>query len=270
MAAPNTYSSGAGGASGAELATISPLIMSGTIVYLDSVTGDDAYTGLERVKPVATLAQAVTNSSNNGIIDVFAGHQETLTAVQTIGLTGLSIVGEGTGGNRPKFTRNVDDEMFDVTGAGLLLDNLYFVASGTSSTAGRVRIASVACEVTNCYFECGANDDGPSVEFITGAGQARIEDTTFISTATLVTAQPDSAIKVTNAMSDLVLKNVTLNGGSTGWAQPYAINGAAAVTRLRATKVHMLGDSDATFATGNAGYFHPQTTSGSARIAWAA
>jgi len=269
MASPNTYSGGAGGASGADLATVSPLIMSGSVVYLDSDTGDDSYTGLERVKPVATLAQAITNSSNNGVISVFANHQETLTAKQTISLTGLSIVGEGTGSNRPKFTRNVDDELFDVTGAGLLLDNLYFVASGTSSTNGRVRIASADTEIYNCYFECGANDDGPSVEYITGAGQARIEETMFVSTASLVTAQPDSAIKVTNAMSDLRLKSVTLDGGDTGWAHPYAVNGAAAVTRLRALNVHLLNDSDVTLATGTVGYFHPGNTSGSARLVWA-
>jgi len=95
-------------------------------------------------------------------------------------------------------------------------------------------------------------------------------DTTVISTATAPSDQPESAIKVTNAITDLWINNLTINGGSSGWANPYAFNGAAAVTVFRALQVSLLNDSDVTLATGTTGWIQVGTTSGSARVVWAA
>lgn len=272
MASPNLHTNGVGGTSGSTLATVSPLYTSGEIWYLHSPSGSDAASprGKERIRPLATLAQALTNAGNNDIIVAMSGHTETLAAITTIAETGLSIIGEGTGSSRPQFIRNVNDELFDITGAGVMLDNLYFPASTTATALGKVRCATAGCIFRNLYFEASTSDDGPQLEFITGAGQALVEGCTFISTAASPADQPATGIQITNAMSDLWMDQVILDGGSSGWANPYALVGTGAVTRLRCTNLDLLRDSDVTLATGTVGYVHVRTKSGSARVVWAA
>lgn len=272
MASPNYHSNGIGGTTGATLTTVSPLLTSGDIYYVDSTTGSDSNTGKERNKPLATIGQAVTNASANDTIVVFSGHTQTLTAVQTLSKAGLTIVGEGSGSNRPKFTRfftGSNFATFDITAAGVTLSNLYLPASTNSNFTGtKVKTAAVSTIIDGCYFEAGANDGGPQLELVTGASQVRLKDTTFISTST--GTQPESAIKVTNAVTDLELDAVVFDGGTVGWSNPYAFNGAAAITRLRAINVDLYDDSDITLATGTLGYVHIRNKSGSARVVWAA
>lgn len=273
MASPNFQSNGIGGTSGSEFATVSPLHSSGDVWYVYSVTGADAASprGKERIRPLATLAQAHTNAAAGDIIVCLSGHTETLTAAQTFNKAGLLVIGEGSGSSRPRFTRFGNVVMFDVTAAGVVFDNLYFPASVTTSSASaRMRFAAAGDQCRNCYFECSTLDDGPSIETVTGAQDIRIADTTIISTATSISDQPDSCIKVTNALSRLDLDTVVMNGGSSGWANPFAFNGAAAITTIRGINVDLLNDSDVTFATGTTGVLHIRNHSGSARVVWTA
>lgn len=270
MASPNNYSGGIGGSSGDELATAPTLQMSGTTWYVSSLTGANAASpaGKDRIKPLATLAQAVTNSAAGDIICLLSGHTETLTASQTISKAGLSIISEGAAGstNAARFTCNGAVVMLDITAAGVWLGGIYFAASSTAPTPARVRIAGASSMVRGCYFECGASDTVPALQYVTGAGTATVRDTTFVSTATLVTAQPHSAINVLNAMSDLTLERVTFSGGVTGWSNQFAFDAAAAVTRLTVTATDLLLDSDMTVATASVYKVGIRNKSGSARV----
>lgn len=277
MASPNFYSNGNGGSSGSTLATAAPVLSSGFTWYVSSTaTGAaDAATpaGRERIKPLLTLAQAITNASANDTICILSGHTETLTSAQTISTAGLNIIGEGTGSNRPQFTRNVagNGHLFDVSGAGVTIDNIYFPAtSTTASTGSKVKLSGAAPRILNCYFEASTLDDGSQLETVTGASQVLVYNTTFISTATAPSNQPESGMKVTNALTDLWLDTVVFSGGTSGWANPFAFNGAAAITRLRAINCDLLLDSDVTLATGTVGYWHTRNKTGSARVVWAA
>lgn len=272
MASPSIYPNGIGGTTGATLATVSPLYASGQVWYVSATTGVDGASpaGLDRIKPLATLAQAHTNAAAGDFIVCLSGHTQTLTAAQTFDKADIKVLGEGSGSNRPKFTRNGDVNMFDVTAAGVQFHNIYFPASTSASTKSRLRTAAVSTKVRDCYFECGASDTGPAAETITGASQAVFRDTTFISTATLLTAQPHSALKVTNAITDLEIDACAFSGGTTGWSNQHAVNIAGAVTRLCAINVDLLLDSDVTIVTGSTGYFHQRYKTGSARVLWAA
>lgn len=270
MASPFIYETGVGGSTGDELATLNNLRTSGEIWYVSSLTGVDAVSpqGKERIKPLRTMSQAVTNAAAGDIIVFLSGHSETLTVAQTIAKAGLRLVSEGSAGtaNAAHFTCNGAIVLLDITAAGVLVGGLYFVASTVAPSPARVRIASAGTVVRGCYFECGATDTVPALQYVTGAGTALVKSTTFISTATLTTAQPQSALNVLNAMSDLTLDTVTFDGGVTGWSQPFAFNAAAAVTRLTATNVDLLRDSDATVATGSIYTWHTRNKSGSARV----
>lgn len=273
MASPNIYQNGVGATTGAALALLSPLYTSGSIWYVYSVTGADAVSpaGKDRSKPLATLAQAHTNAAAGDIIVCLSGHVESLSAAQTFNTANILVLGEGSGSSRPRFTRTGDVNMFDVTAAGVMFANIFFPASTLASTKSRVRFAGINDRMVGCYFECGALDNGPSLETVTGAAQVSVTGGTyFVSTATSLTAQPDHAIKLTNAITDLELDTVIMDGGSTGWANQFALNGAGAVTRLRATNIDLLGDSDVTLATGTTGHVAIRNQTGSARIVWTA
>lgn len=269
MASPNIYSTGIGGSTGDELCSFANLALSGDVWYVSSTSGTDAVSpaGKERVKPLATLAQAHTNAAAGDVIVLLANHTETLTGAQTFNKAGLRVVSEGTGiSNMARFTCNGAVVMFDVTAAGVWLGNIYFAASTLAPSPARVRIASTGTLVRNCYFACGVSDTVPSLQYVTGAGQARVEGTTFVSTSASVATQPHSGINVLNAMSELVLSTVVFDGGSSGWSQPYALNVGAAVTRLVSTNMDLLHDSDVTVATGSIYTFHVRNKSGSARL----
>lgn len=272
MASPNIYPNGVGGTAGADLATADRLYASGVVWYVLSTTGTDAASpaGQDRIKPLATLSQAHTNAAAGDIICLLSGHTETLTSAQTFNKADLKVIGEGSGSNRPRFTRNADINMFDVTAAGVVFVNIYFPQSTLTSTKSRLRFAGANDQFHDCYFECGALDTGPAAETITGAGSVVVTGTSFVSTATLLSAQPHSALKVTNAITDLELMTVVFDGGSTGWSNQYAFNVAGAITRLRALEIDLLHDSDVSFVTGTTGYLTVRNKSGSARVVWTA
>lgn len=273
MASPNIYTGGIGGTSGSELATAGSFIASGQVWYVHSTTGADAVSprGLDRARPLATLAQAYTNASAGDTICFLSGHAETLTAQQVLGKSDLKLISEGTGSNRARFTRNANMVMFDLIDfGGVVLSNLYFPESTTTSASSRVRSAVGAVQIRDCYFECGAKDTGAAFETVSGAATLRVINTSFVSTATSLSAQPHSAIKVTNALTDLDLEAVVFSGGTVGWSNQFAFNGAAAISRLRGWSVDLLLDSDLTLATSTTGFLIVRNKSGSARVVWTA
>lgn len=271
MASPNIYQSGIGGTTGSVLATYKPLWTSGTIYYVSSVSGSDTFTGKERNKPKATIAGALAVATNGDTIAFLANHAETLVANQTISQTGLVLVSEGSGANAASFTRNFDGIMLTLSGDGMRLYNLRFPEGTYTSTSAKVQVSGAGVKFyATTTFLASDKDTGPQLNLVTGANQFGIENATFTSTALLTTAQPESAMKVTNAVSDLFMENVTFAGGVSGWSNPYAFNGAAAITRLRAINISLTGDSDVILATGTTGMMIPGSVGGSNRIVWTA
>lgn len=279
MASPNIWRSGFGGTTGATLATISPVYASGDVWYVSSASGSDAVSprGKERIRPLATLAQAYTNATNNDTIVMLSGHEETLTAVQNVSKTGLSIIGEGSGSTRPRITRNANAVVLNISGAGCLVDNIYFPTSVTTASAStRIALSAAGITIRNCYFQSGTLDDGSCVDLATSADYCTVEGCTFISTASSPSDQPGSCITVTNAVSGIHIggpldeQAVVFDGGDSGWANPYALNGTGAVTRLDIMNLDLLNDSDILLATGTVGRIHIRNTSGSGRLVWTA
>lgn len=258
------FANGAGGTSGADLAVLKPAYYTGNIWYVQADDGTDAAApaGLERNAPLATLAQAYTNAAAGDTIVFLEGHHELLGSAQTLGKIGLALVSEGLGTDRATFTCTGTVAMFDVTAAGVLVDNVYFPAS-TAAAVARIRSAAAFTRIRNCDFLCGASDTNRAVQFVTGAGTCSITDSTF----TAVAATPAVAIAVTNAMSHLEMDNVTMDGGSYGWSG-YAFTGTAAVTALSATRMNRLNGSDVILATGGTGKWYDGVVTADSRLSW--
>lgn len=263
MASPYLYES-VGGSVGPAMVTEGPWRDSGQRWYVKNGSGSDAVSprGLDRVRPLATLAQAVTNAAAGDVIIFLENHQETLAVAQTLSKA-LYLASEGSGSSRAQFIAAGAIAMFDITAAGVRVENIYFPQSTAAPTA-RIRSAAAETQILACDFDCGASDTASALKFVTGAGTARVEDCQFLSTGTALTAQPAIGLEVANAMTGLDVVNCNFDGGSVGWSD-YACKIGAAVTRFFASDLSLLADSDLIIATGSTYRIHILNATGSAR-----
>ena len=260
---------GFGATTGNSLVTNTRAYLSGNAWYVLGTTGVDAAgnAGKNRNKPLATLAQANTNASAGDVIVFLSGHAQTLTAVEA--LKACIYVSEGSGTSRATFTRNhATAKLFTIASARTQLRNIIFAGDTVANSAARVEVAASECRIIDCYFNCDGDDEGPAVGIITSGDRCRIAGTTFISTATATGDQPESGLKVSNAVSDLELIECTFSGGTYGWSNQYACDlTAAAITGLYIEGVNLLLDSDiGLHASTTPTVITFGTTSGSARV----
>lgn len=258
------YPNGAGGTTGADLAVLKRITKSGLTYYVgNATTGASAgNSGLERGKPLLTTAQAYAAISAGDTVVYLQNHVETISVAVTLAKAGISLVGEGSGATVPRLTCGAAIAMFDITAAGVLLDNLYFPASTVAPTA-RVRVGGADARLNALQFDCGASDTNRALSFVTGASSATLTSSRFTSTA----ATPAVGIELINAIAGLTMDAVTFDGGSFEWSDA-AFKGTAAVTRLRATRMYQLAGSDAILATGSTGDWQTEVSTGNSRLNW--
>lgn len=233
MASPNSWPSGLNLAgtvfqNGPEtLQRGGPVWLTGEVQWLDTIDGNDANTGLLPELPVATLAQAVTNSTTNGVIIIGEGSSESLAANQALSIANLSIFGCGTGSSRPRYTNANATSTFDVSAAGMWIEGIYFPAS-TTTPVTRVTVSAAGLTMKDCYFECGASDTAPTVGVASGGTNTRFEGCSFVVTA----ERPSIGLRISASVADHTLVNCVFDGGAYGWSD-YAFKVTAGATRIR-------------------------------------
>src|SRR6476661_752016 len=233
MASPNIYSSGlnlagtvfANGPTTLQLD--GPTYLSGLVQWLDTINGNDANAGSLPELPVKTLAQAVTNSANNGVIVIGAGSSESLSSSQAISLTNLSVFGCGVGSSRPRYTCTGTVSMFNIAGNGAWIENIYFPASTDAATC-RVDIGAPYATLKDCYFECGTNDTNRAVRNGAAGSGTLIDGCSFVVTA----LRPAIGVEISGAAGNITLKDCTFNGGSYGWTD-YSFKVSAGAVGVR-------------------------------------
>jgi hypothetical protein len=265
MASPNIWGAGLNLTgtvfqNGPALAQLAPAYFSGAVQWLDTIGGNNANAGTEPELPVKTLAQAVTNSAANGLIIIGEGSTESLSGSQSIATAGIHVIGCGTGSLRPRYTCTGAVSLIAASAAGIRFRNLYFPASSAAATA-RINLTAASCEVRECYFESGASDTGSAVIVGAGASNTRIQDTTFLSTA----SRPATAISVTSAVTDCRFEDLIIDGGTYGWSAA-AFNVTAAALRIGIENVSMLRRSDYASATGATYQIFGLTNDGTNRV----
>lgn len=265
------YSNGIGESTGDTLATCEPLYTSGDIWYVKSSTGVDAASprGRDATRPLATIAQAHTNAANGDIIVLLDGHTETVSALTVS--KNVIFVGSGSSSSLPtvKLTPAAADAVvFTISAAGVQFRNVWFEERTATSTYPVISVAAANFKMIGCYCQLGAYD-ADTVRFESGGDSARIESTTFVSTATALTAQPTSACRVVAAVSDFEMDGVVFDGGAYGFALPGAFDSTnSAITRLRAQSISLLRGADMSINGSTTGWVNTQTVTGSSRLVW--
>lgn len=268
------YPNGIGGTVGDSLDTCKPLQTSGNVWYVSSLIGTDAVSpaGQNREKPLATIAQAVTNASDDDIVVFLQGHTQTLTAVQVVNKR-LTFIGEGTVSGKPgvSFLNNqAAGTLLLLSAAGAELRNLYFPPNVQACTGTRVAITGTDCVVSGCYFECGATDIGNALDL--AASRIRVERSTFISVATSLTAQPKLAIAFPAAVNAVgsYLQDVVVSAGTVGFSNFAAIDltAATSVTQVKWQNLNLLLGADVAMGATTTGRVNVQLATGGSRVAW--
>lgn len=267
---PYQLPNGIGAALGDSLVLAKPLALSGDVWFVSSATGNNANNGRDEAKPLATIGQAYTNAAANDIIVLLSGHAETLTGALNLAKAGLVIVGTGLSGGLPtvKLTMNAAAaSMLTPSAVGVQLRNIWFRPNLQANFSPRIAVGAAGFRMIGCYAECDQYDSGSVLNLNAGADSARIVNSTFISTAT-VTA-PESAIKTAAALADLELNGVTIDAGTLGFSNIYAMDATnAAVTRLRGESITLSRGADVALHASTTGFFNAQSVNGSSRINW--
>lgn len=268
--ATRTWSAGIGGSTGDELGTEAPLIVSGTVYYVSSASGSDANAGTREDMPKATLAAAVAAASAGDIVALLPTHDETLTAAVATALAGLTIVGFGSSGGipLPKLTMNAAAaNCLTLTGAGQQVFGVRFKANTQANSGHGISIGAANIRIRGCYFELGEHDNGSGISIASSLAGVRIEDTTFVSTATSVATRPVSAITVSATTTYLNLDGVSVDAGTYGFSSQ-GINISAAATALRVERLSLLLGADMFIEPTSTGYVNPATITGASIITW--
>ena len=150
----------------------------------------------------------VTKATAGDIVYVLAGSSATLTTSQALSVAGVSLIGLGEGTNRPQITINGVVDGFDITGANVLIKNIYFNEATAGATA-TINVAAAHASIEDCHFDLGAND----LECITWASGAFL---TVRGCRAVVTANgPDAFLEIESTNDGLLFENNILDGGST-------------------------------------------------------
>jgi len=267
------YQNGIGDTLGSVLSTCRPLYSTGNVWYVNSNGGVDAASpaGQNREKPLATLVQAVTNATDFDIIDLMPGHAETLAAQLTISKV-LTIVGGGRSGGLPTVKIGLAPE----AGTAIAVDtsfveliNVWMLANPGVNTNPRIDVGAEGFNMADCYVECGPNDHASAVRFSAGSDSSRIANTTFISTATSVAAQPTSAVEIAATLTRLTLDGLVLSAGTAGFSNYRAFDGAGfSIAAIRGLSVSLLLGADMKLHPDTTGYVNVQTCTGGSRLDW--
>lgn len=267
------YPNGAGGAVGDQIDTCKPLQTTGSIWYVSSLIGTDAAApaGQNREKPLATIAQAITNAASGDMIVFLSGHTQVIPAGQTIAKS-LILVGEGTNGVKPAVTFSTSFTslpMFSLTANNIELRNLYFPASPSTVSSPRIAVSQPRCRIAGCYSEHNGNDTSWGVQLNAGADSFRVTNSTFISTATSTALQPLGALQSTTTVADLEFDNVVISAGTVGFSNYAAVDlSAAAATRIRMTNVSLLLGADMKLGSASTGLVNVQLATAGSRVDW--
>jgi hypothetical protein len=186
----------------------------GGIWFVDSgcATGADSLgAGKSPDIPFLTLDYAVGRcTANNGdVIYVMPGHTESLGADSAVDVdqAGITIIGLGSGADRPTFTATAIAGDFKLAAASITIKNLLFL-SGIDATTGLLEVSGADCKVIDCEIRDSVDQATDFLITVNNADRLLIDGLKVIGAAG---AGANSAIAL-DGSDDCEIKNSFLYG----------------------------------------------------------
>ena len=168
--------------------------------------------------PFATIDYAIGRcTANSGdIILVAPGHSETKSATGaliTADVAGVTIIGLGTGDDKPNLTLSHTGATIDITADNVTFEGFYVDITGVDSINAPFNVSGLYCTLRNNTFYA-ADDDGQTDVIVTvgiadgDANDLLIENCRFIAPV----AGAASAITIVKDMKNVVIRNCIIYG----------------------------------------------------------
>jgi hypothetical protein len=183
----------------------------GTVWFVDSSSGSNGNDGRSAVSPFSTLAYALSVAAAGDTIVLAPSFAVTLTAVLTLTLARLTIIGVGRGTAKPTITVNGAVDGLSLEAANIRIENVHFAAPETDAATAMINVAAAGCELID----------------ITGIGSKTSKN--FVSGLTIASGADDLTVEGLNIHNSVV-------------AMDNFISIEAAVARLKLKKVFCYGD----------------------------
>ena len=118
----------------------------------------DANSGLKKDRPLATIDVAIgkCRADAGDVVLVLPGHTEDVTANSIdLDVAGVSLIGMGTGDNRPRLSYGVSTSLMAIGASNVLVKNLTF-AAGITVVAAAIDVETLNDDVIieDCSFVC--------------------------------------------------------------------------------------------------------------------
>jgi len=154
----------------------------GNYFFVDSgsATGSDAGgSGRSPYAPFLTLDYAFgvngATANNGDVIIVMPGHAETIATAGaiTMDLAGVSVIGLGTGADRPTFTFSATDSTMLLTAASLRLENV-LIKPSINAVVSPIVISGADCVIKDVEIQDASATVECVASILTTAGAARL------------------------------------------------------------------------------------------------
>lgn len=220
---------------GGPFTVVDERMTTGDVFFVNStktVTGGDVVgKGKSPDYPFLTIDYAIGQAaaSNDDLILVDSAHAETITSSITMDKIGLSIVGLGTGFDRPIISSNLAGDTLTMTAARSTVENLIFDYPQTDAQNAQVNIAAQYCALINTYhIMSNGTDNLDSCITIEATGDDCLIDGIVIQNPA---AECVSAIALEAAIVYVEIKNFKIIDGA-GFSTAAIDDGTAATLGL--------------------------------------
>lgn len=185
----------------------------GTYFFVDSVTGSNSNSGLDKAHPLATITYATSlcTASKGDVVICMPGHSETVTAAITLSKAGVYYIGLGWGRLKPTIIGNFAGDPVDITAANVTFDNFHFAAPVTDAQTSDINVSGSGVTIRNITAIGSTSGSVNVVDMITlasGANDCLIENVQFWNTTTAV----NSFLSIEAAIARLTVKNFVAFG----------------------------------------------------------
>jgi hypothetical protein len=198
-----------------------PVLTTGSVFFVDSNTGSDNNQGKDSTTPLATLDYAVSlcTASKGDVIFLMPGHTETLGNEQIdLDVAGISVLGLGTGPDRPNFNFGHANSQIDIGANGITVANITCTPTITV-VAGAFDIEAAVTDTQLLNIE--ALDGASGLEFVdfilvkAGCDRTNIDGLNYhhISDAT----EAQTAVSLVGASDRVRIANFWIEGSGAGW-----------------------------------------------------
>lgn len=170
--------------------------------FVDSTNGADTYDGRTWNSAVKTIAKAVAKASAGDVIYIKGSFSEEVTVGST--LTGLSIIGLGTGPQEAQWTGDADETCLTINATCVLVEGIKFRPPAYSSgTPAAISIGTGASysKIRNCRFQGKTGSRYAIYAPATGADNVEISDCEFIYMNNVTTVSGSAIVGLSAAVA---------------------------------------------------------------------